>query len=163
MRHALPDSYGTSHSFCQAQYLEIMYLLPGYTLSSQSDRMTMAHSVEARYPFLDHRVVEFAAKLHPALKMRALNEKYLLKRASRGMVPPAIIARPKQPYRAPDGNSLMHPTLMPYIREVFFEGIHKAGLFAPVAVASLQRKVRAGRAIVARGTMALTDILSTQV
>ena len=46
-----------------------------YLLGSQGDRVAMAHGVEGRYPFLDHRVVEFAAALPPALKMKALNEK----------------------------------------------------------------------------------------
>ena len=164
LRQALPDSYMRWHPFCQAQYLEIMYLMPGYILSSQGDRMTMAHSVEARYPFLDHRVVEFAAKLHPSLKMRALNEKYLLKRASRGMVPPTIIARTKQPYRAPDANSLMSHGLMPHIRDVLSpEGIRRAGLFDAGAAASLQQKFRDGRAIGTSDNMALTTILSTQL
>ena len=60
---------------------------PGYILSSQSDRMAMAHSVEGRFPFLDYRVVEFAAKLPARLKMKVLNQKYLLKKAFAGRDP----------------------------------------------------------------------------
>src|SRR3546814_14119232 len=63
--------------------------------------MAMAHAVEGRFPFLDHRVVDFAAKLPPRLKMRVLNEKFLLKHASAGLVPEVVRARSKQPYRAP--------------------------------------------------------------
>ena len=86
----LPASYRSWDPFHQAQYLETAYLLPGYILSSQGDRMAMAHSVEARYPFLDHRVVEFAASLPPSVKMKVLDEKHLLKLAARGLVPERI-------------------------------------------------------------------------
>src|SRR5207245_6239531 len=81
VRSTLPPNYGSWDEFSQAQYLEASILLPGYILSSQGDRVAMAHAVEGRFPFLDHRVVEFAANLPPGLKMRALDEKYLLRRS----------------------------------------------------------------------------------
>src|SRR5262249_44304712 len=87
IERSLPPSYQSWDPFHQAQYLETMYLLPGYILSSQGDRMAMAHSIEGRYPFLDHRVVQFAASLPPKLKMKVLDEKYLLKKAVNGLVP----------------------------------------------------------------------------
>ena len=59
---AAPD-YPRWDGFSQAQHLEASMLLPGYILSSQGDRVAMAHGVEGRFPFLDHRVVEFAAGL----------------------------------------------------------------------------------------------------
>jgi asparagine synthase (glutamine-hydrolysing) len=58
--------------------------LSNYLLSSQGDRMAMANSVEGRYPFLDHRVIEFASRLPAKLKLNGLNEKYILKKAARG-------------------------------------------------------------------------------
>jgi asparagine synthase (glutamine-hydrolysing) len=73
----LPPAYQNLDSFRRAQYLESAYLLPGYILSSQGDRVAMAHAVEGRFPFLDYRVVEFASSLPPGLKMRGLEEKYL--------------------------------------------------------------------------------------
>jgi len=54
--------------------------MSSYLLSSQGDRVGMANSVEGRYPFLDYRVIEFAAKLPPDFKMHGLNEKFILKR-----------------------------------------------------------------------------------
>src|SRR5258706_15744358 len=66
----LPEAYARWDYFSRAQYLEAKYLLPGYLLSSQADRMSMANSVEGRYLFLDHRVVEFANALPPRLKMK---------------------------------------------------------------------------------------------
>ena len=60
LREKLPPEYKDWHWLSQAQYLEAGLLLPGYILSSQGDRVSMAHAVEGRFPFLDHRVVEFA-------------------------------------------------------------------------------------------------------
>ena len=63
--------------------------------------MSMGRSVEGRVPFLDHRLIELAARIPPKYKIRGLNEKYVLKRAFADVLPPAIVDRPKQPYRAP--------------------------------------------------------------
>ena len=164
LQRQLPACYAAWPAFCQAQYLETMYLLPGYILSSQGDRMAMAHSVEARYPFLDHRVVEFAARLHPSLKMRVLKEKYLLKQIACDKLPASIIQRTKQPYRAPDGacfaglgrNSYFDELLSPTI-------IRDYGIFRAESVSALLAKFRAGRVIGVKDNMALIGILSTQL
>ncbi|HOO71609.1 MAG TPA: asparagine synthase (glutamine-hydrolyzing) [Spirochaetota bacterium] len=94
------------HPLCRAQYLEMLLFLPGYLLSSQGDRMMMSHSVEGRFPFLDHRLIEFAAGIPPLYKLRGLNEKYILKRAFDDLLPQSIITRDKQPYRSPVYRSL---------------------------------------------------------
>ena len=65
LRERLPADFSRWHPLSQAQYLETAHLLPGYILSSQGDRVAMAHAVEGRFPFLDHRVVEFAARIPP--------------------------------------------------------------------------------------------------
>src|SRR3954467_405815 len=101
----LPTPFAGWPSLAQDQYIEIRTLLSGYLLSSQGDRMLMAHSVEGRFPFLDPDVVALAASLPARYKLRALDEKHVLKRASRGLVPDEIVSRPKQPYRAPDALS----------------------------------------------------------
>ncbi|MBN2021979.1 MAG: asparagine synthase (glutamine-hydrolyzing) [Pirellulales bacterium] len=162
----LPDGFDGWPPFCQAQFIESSTLLPGYILSSQGDRMAMAHSVEGRFPFLDHRVAEFAARVPPRLKMKGLCEKYLLKRAVRGLVPESIIHRTKQPYRAPDSASFF-PADGPspdYVEAVLAPGrIRDDGLFEPEAVARLVAKARAGRIIGFKDNMALVGILSTQL
>jgi len=164
LQEALPDGYSRWPSFCQAQYLETVHLLPGYILSSQGDRMTMAHSVEGRYPFLDHRVIEFTQALSPALKMHVLTEKYLLKRASKGMLPPAVIQRPKQPYRAPDGASFIGPNSPEFVAELLSEErIRRDGIFDPPTVLGLASKFKKGRASGTRDNMALVGILSAQL
>ena len=159
----LPTTYPSMGKFSRAEYLEAMYLLPGYILSSQGDRMAMANSVEGRYPFLDFRVVEFAAKLPPALKMKVLNQKYLLKKAAAGMIPPSILHRHKQPYRAPDGKSFFHSP-NPYVDDVLSpEQIRRDGIFDAASVSALVAKFKSGRTTSVKDNMALVGVLSTQL
>jgi len=160
----LPRCYGQWPEFCQAQYLESTQLLPGYILSSQGDRMAMAHSVEGRYPFLDHRVSEFASKLHPSIKMRALNEKYILKKVARGKIPASILKRSKQPYRAPDGKSFFGKRSLDYVEELLSPDIvKKSGIFQPGPLSKLVSKFKSGRETTTKDDMALVGILSTQL
>ena len=164
LRSELPKAFGGWPNFCQAQYLEAQYLLPGYILSSQGDRMAMAHSVEARYPFLDHRVTTFASKLHPSLKMRVLNEKFLLKEAARGKVPASVLHRAKQPYRAPDGASLLGNQPPDYVDDLLTPAALKnAGIFHPESVAKLVAKFRSGLTTSTKDNMAIVGIVSTQL
>ena len=79
--------------FCQSQYLETAHLLPGYLLSSQGDRVAMAHGVECRYPVPRSTASSPSRRaLPPSLKMKALNEKYLLKHVARELVPASVVA-----------------------------------------------------------------------
>lgn len=161
---SLPQNAAQWHYFNRAQYLEAKTLMAGYLLSSQGDRMLMASSVEGRFPFLDHRVIEFANRLPPKLKMKALNEKYLLKKSMGGYVPDAIVNRHKQPYRAPDIPSFFTGTPPAYVEEALSESaIVKNGLFDAKRVQMLTKKIRMGRAIGYKDNMALVGILSTQV
>jgi asparagine synthase (glutamine-hydrolysing) len=125
--------------------------------------MAMAHAVEGRYPFLDHRVVEFSAKLPPNLKMKVLDQKYLLKRAANGLIPNSIQKRHKQPYRAPDGKSFFAAKTS-YVDEMLSpENIKQDGIFNPQAVAALAAKFKSGRTISTRDDMALVGVLSTEL
>ncbi|MBN2492897.1 MAG: asparagine synthase (glutamine-hydrolyzing) [Planctomycetes bacterium] len=163
---SLPAGFSGWGGFARAQYLESTGLLPGYILSSQGDRMLMAHSVEGRFPFLDHRVAEFACRLPARLKMRGLDEKHLLKAAVGDLVPPAVRARPKQPYRAPDATSFFRADgePLPFVRALLDPALlERFGIFQPEAVAALVRKARLGRISGARDNMALVAVLSTQI
>ncbi len=164
----LPKDYYGWDSLSQAGYLETMYLLPGYILSSQGDRVSMAHSVEGRFPFLDHRVVEFASRLPANLKLKVLNEKYILKLCAGDMVPLSVRNRPKQPYRAPDGQSFFNSdsgrARFEYTEDLLSsERIREFGIFNPDTVERLVYKFRKGHAIGTRDNMALVGILSTQL
>ena len=159
----LPPDFRRWAPFQQAEYLEASCLLPGYILSSQGDRMAMAHAVEARYPFLDHRVVQFATSLPPRLKMRVLDQKYLLKRVSRGWIPESIRNRAKIPYRAPEGKCFFGEK-SGYAEEMLSrKRLRDDGVFDPHAVSMLVTKFKSGRACGTRDNMALIGILSTEI
>jgi len=83
-----------------AQYCDLKTYLP-LDILTKVDRMTMAHSIEARPPLLDHRLVEFAAKLPARMRLRENTTKYLLKQAMRGILPDDIIDRKKQGFAVP--------------------------------------------------------------
>ncbi|RPI55802.1 MAG: asparagine synthase (glutamine-hydrolyzing) [Acidobacteria bacterium] len=83
-----------------AQYCDLHTYLP-LDILTKVDRMTMAHSIEARPPLLDHRLVEFAARIPSHLRLRENTTKYLLKQAMRGILPDQIIDRPKQGFAVP--------------------------------------------------------------
>ncbi|NOZ25194.1 MAG: asparagine synthase (glutamine-hydrolyzing) [Nitrospirae bacterium] len=164
----LPPEYQAWDGLSQAGYLETMYLLPGYILSSQGDRVSMAHSVEGRFPFLDHRVVEFACSIPSGMKLRVLNEKHILKLCAGDMIPPSVKKRHKQPYRAPGGVSFFEPgsgrARFEYIDELLSRAaVGEFGIFNPDAVERLVNKFRKGLAMGTRDDMSLVGILSTQL
>lgn len=148
--------------FSRAQYVEMKLLLANYLLSSQGDRMAMAHSVEGRFPYLDHRVVEFAARLPVRLRMRGLNEKYLLKKAIRGLLPPEIVERKKQPYMAPDIPSFFGAKPTDYVEDLLTpDKLERTGLFNSDRVRGLVEKCRISTRQGFRENMALVGVLST--
>jgi asparagine synthase (glutamine-hydrolysing) len=152
----------------RAQLLEARTLMSGYLLNSQCDRMLMAHSVEGRFPYLDHRVIEFANRLDPRLKMRGLREKVLLKQVARGLVPDAIRRRPKQPYRGPDARVFFGPGRPAYVEDLLSPRTLAAwGYFNPARVAHLTARLDAaianGRPISHRDSLAFLTVLSTHL
>lgn len=159
----LPEEFGRWDAFNQAQYVEAKSLLANYLLCTQGDRMLMANSVEGRFPYLDHRVIEFAAKLDPRMKMRVLNEKFVLKQAVKNLLPAGILARKKQPYRAPDSRAFAGETTRFMARTMSRHAVGRAGYFDVERVNLLLKKVQAGRAVSQRDNMAFIGVLSTQV
>lgn len=152
------------HPFNKAQYIESKSLMSGYLLCSQGDRMLMRNSVEGRFPFLDHRVIEFALQLHPKTKMKALNEKYILKKALGHYIPSSISQRHKQPYRAPDIPSFTVGKGKEIIADLLSEDkIKRYGYFDSAKVSLLLRKINAGRAIGFKDNMSFMGVISTQM
>ena len=164
---ALPPEHATWTPLARDQYLELRTLLAGYILSSQGDRMLMAHGVEGRFPFLDANVAALACSLPDAYKLRVLDEKHVVKRAARGLVPDEIVARTKQPYRAPDALAFAGPDAPDWVGEVLSErAVADAGVFDPASVKRLREKTLrkdASARISNTDNMALVGVLSTQL
>lgn len=164
----LPQAYEQWNSIKRAQYLEAGHLLPGYILSSQGDRVGMAHAIEGRFPFLDHRVVAFAASLPMQMKLPGLKEKHIVKLLGAKLLPKEIVARPKQPYRAPDAAAFFDANRKRFRNEYVEEAlsvssIQRNGIFDASAVSKLVSKLRNGQALGTRDGMALVGIISTQL
>jgi len=167
----LPEAFRRWSFLSQDQYLEIRTLLSGYLLSSQGDRMLMAHSVEGRFPFLDRDVAALANRLPSDYKLRVLDEKHVLKRAARDLIPPEILKRPKQPYRAPDALSFIgggQDARTPgWVDELLDErAVRAGGVFDPPAVRALAQKCRerAPKGQLSNSdNMAMVGVLSTQL
>jgi asparagine synthase (glutamine-hydrolysing) len=93
---------GRSHWLSGLQYMDIKSYLPNDILT-KVDRMSMAHSIEARVPLLDHKFVEFAATIPPELKLKGKTTKYIFKKALEGTLPHEILYRPKRGFAIPLG------------------------------------------------------------
>src|SRR5262245_29480313 len=91
---------GRTHWLSSLQYMDIKSYLPNDILT-KVDRMSMAHSIEARVPLLDHKLVEFAATIPPELKLKGKTTKYIFKRAMEGVLPREILHRPKRGFAIP--------------------------------------------------------------
>jgi len=118
------------HWLSALQYLDFQSYLP-LDILTKVDRMSMAHSIEARVPLLDHRLVEFAATIPPELKLRGDTRKYVFKRALEGLVPAEIIDRPKRGFAIPLGR-WFRGELAPFVSDlVFARRSRERGIFNP--------------------------------
>lgn len=147
------------------QFVELCTMSSGYLLPAQGDRPSMARGVHTRMPFLDHGLVEFANRLPPRWKLRGLTEKYILREAVADLLPESILARTKQPYRAPDSSSFfVDGKPLDYVAELFSETrIRNAGYFDPARTTRLFNKCRAGSATGFGDNQAFVGILSTML
>lgn len=161
----IPQDFMSWSPLSRAQYLEMTTFLTPYLLSSQGDRMAMAHAVEGRYPFLDYRLVEFSNRLPDHLKLRGLQEKWILRKFAKKMLPREIWQRRKRPYRAPIHHSFFSSANSPdYINELFnLQSLKDSNLFKPTAVQKLVNKAKASPQISEIEEMALVGIISSQL
>lgn len=163
----LPPEFSRWSHLAQDQYIEIRTLLTGYLLSSQGDRMLMGNSVEGRFPFLDKDVIALADSLPASYKLHVLDEKHVLKLASKDLVPADILARKKQPYRAPDALSFVGAGTPSWVEDVMSEkAVREAGVFSVDGARTLWDKCKAraaGGQFSNADNMAVVGILSTQL
>lgn len=150
----------------RAQWLEMSTLLGGYLLTAQGDRMLMGHSVEGRFPFLDHRVMELAARMPDRVKLAGLDEKRVLKQFAAGRVPRAVLARKKFPYRAPVAAALTGPEAPGWARELLSrDAVLGLGVFDHSRVDPLVRKLanRGPAPVSEADAMAITAVATGQL
>ena len=156
-----PD-FSSWNAMEQIQYMETKSRLTDLVVSGL-DRISMAHSVEARVPFLDHELVEMASQMPSPLKMKRLKEKYILRKAMHGRLPAEIVNRKNRGLAAP-GNDWLRGKLPEFAEEMFSEdNIRKKGYFKPGYVRHLlnehQVNNNQGRALMAILSVQLWDDL----
>jgi len=163
----LPPNYHNAGDIERAQCVEVLTLLSNYLLSSQGDRMSMAHAVEGRYPYLDHQFIEFIARLPRRLKLSGLRDKFILRNAFGSLIPDEVRKRPKVAYQAPDLKSFVTNGHAPdYVEDLLSpERIRKTGLFDPGRVTQLMTKARSYNLdrVGTRDNMAFVLVLSTML
>lgn len=164
LRAGLPSKVAQMGSMQRAAWLELTTLLEPYLLSAQGDRVAMASGVEGRFPFLDHRVFGYAARLAPEMKLDQLEEKVALRRLASRVLPAGIAGRGKQPYRAPAVKPFFGPDAPEWVAaQLSDERLVDAGIWDPARVSGLLRRCRSGRVTSLREEMSLIAVLSTQV
>ena len=129
----------------RAQYADLMFWLSGDILT-KTDRTSMAASLEAREPLLDHRLVEFSAGLPDHLRVRGGQGKWLLKQAMRRYLPDHILFRPKQGFVTPIAQWLRGPLAGQTRAIVASEGLTRTGWFDPAVLGRLAEAHIAGTA-----------------
>jgi asparagine synthase (glutamine-hydrolysing) len=165
LRAELPSAFARWSPLERAAYLELTTLLAPNLLAAQGDRVAMAHGVEGRFPFLDHRVFAHSVALPPERKLGpGLREKAELRSLAARLLPRAVVERPKQPYRAPEVAPFFGAHAPAWVEErLEAHALDDVGIFDPARVAGLLRRCRSGKASGFREGMALVGILSTQV
>jgi asparagine synthase (glutamine-hydrolysing) len=99
------DMLENRHPLDKAQYVWIKTMLEGQILTWGGDRVDMANSMEARPPFLDHHLAEFATRVPPSLRIKGRTEKYVLREAMKGVLPTVLYEREKFAFMAPPAHT----------------------------------------------------------
>ncbi len=162
----LPPGWRDWNALSRAQLVEMESFLTPYLLASQGDRVSMANSIEARYPFLDPDVVDFCNALPPRLKLLGLRDKLPLRRLAGRLLPAEISRRPKRPYRAPMTTALFGANAPDYVQDLLSETmLTRYGLVDTPSALTLVSKARRqeGRMAGEREEMALVGILTLQM
>jgi len=129
----------------RAQYADLKFWLPGDILT-KVDRTSMAVSLEAREPLLDHRLVEFAASLPDRMRVRGGQGKWLMKKAMRRYLPDSILYRPKQGFVTPIAQWLRGPLAAEARAITSSAALARTGWFDTTVLAGLAEAHVSGRA-----------------
>ncbi|MDQ2102251.1 asparagine synthase (glutamine-hydrolyzing) [Azospirillum isscasi] len=162
----LPAGWSRWSPLARTQWTEIAAFMSPYLLTSQGDRVAMAHSIEVRYPFLDPEVDDLCAALPDRVKMLGLRDKLALRRVASRLLPAEIFHRPKRPYRAPMTTALFGAQAPAYVQDLLSEeSLNRYGLVDAAGVAALAAKAHRqdGRMAGEREEMALVGVLTLQM
>jgi asparagine synthase (glutamine-hydrolysing) len=122
----------------QMLYVDQQTFLPDLNLA-YTDKLSMAASIEARVPFLDHVVIDFMRQVPPELKMHGYTQKFILKRALADVLPQKVISRRKAGFALPV-RSWLQNELREMVNDLLSEKrVRERGLFQPGAVAKMVR------------------------
>lgn len=126
--------------FHKRSYLDFKLRMSDHLLSDHGDRMALAHSVEARYPFLDMSVINFARRIPISMKLKRYKEKYILKKLAEPMLPQQIVQRPKFAFVAPGSTALLARE-REFLGDILsYDTVRRQGCFSPEAVEQLKRQ-----------------------
>jgi asparagine synthase (glutamine-hydrolysing) len=126
------------HPLHKRSYLDFKLRLAGHLIADHGDRMAMANSIEARYPFLDINLVEFCRHIPPDLKLNGFVEKAILKKIAQDLVPKEIIEREKFGFVAPGTPSLLQQKIAWVYDQLSYDRIKRQGYFNPDTVEFLK-------------------------
>jgi len=128
------------HHLHKRSYLDFKLRLSDHLVADHGDRMALANSVEARYPFLDIHLVEFSTKIPPDLKLNKLEEKYILKQIAKNLIPLEIIHREKFAFHTQGSPNILKQNIEYIDYLLSSEVIKKQGYFDPVIIQKLKQK-----------------------
>ncbi|HWN69886.1 MAG TPA: asparagine synthase C-terminal domain-containing protein, partial [Haliangium sp.] len=152
------------HPLHRSLYADYECVLAGHLLADKGDRVAMASSVEPRFPFLDEEVVELAASLHPSLKLRGGQDKWILRQLAGRRLPRDVSRRKKHMFRA---EPVIHASGRPaWVDELLSErSLRETALFDPAAVARALAGRDTGRATPRASLLqgGLSGVVSTQL
>jgi asparagine synthase (glutamine-hydrolysing) len=164
MRERLPSTFASWTSLAKAEATEVVSFLMPYLLSSQGDRVALAHGVEARYPLLAPEVADYCAGLPDHLQIRGLTTKVVLRDVAQRYLPASVWQRKKQPYRAPIEATLFCSQGDDYVGELLSDRrIGANPLLAANAAKLLRDRARRVQQLSEREAMALCGLLSVQL
>lgn len=142
LENCLPKNFVSASYDRRAQILEYDTLLQGYLLSTQGDRMSMAHSVEARYPFLGKTFVSDMASVDDYVKTSGVKSKHLFRDAMADFLPSGIVRRPKVAYQAPEAKSFLSFSHESNTAKFLVDSLPRIDLIQKAHLESLIRKIK---------------------
>lgn len=136
-------------------HLQFTHWLSDLILMRQ-DKLSMAHAIEGRVPFLDHELVEYVLKLPPSLKIRGGKSKYILRQYATQLLPKTVTSRRKMPFYVPLENYFAEPTFQELMHDTLSErSVRDRGLLRPEAVSKLRQAMESGEFVFVKQVFSL--------